>query len=42
MPNKLTLRALTAALALSSMAGAWARDYPAKPVRLVVPSPPPA
>lgn len=37
MPSKLTRHAVAAALALAAMAGAHAQDYPAKPVRLVVP-----
>lgn len=37
MPTKFTHLALAAALALASMSGARAQDYPSKPVRLVVP-----
>ncbi|MBC7803394.1 MAG: tripartite tricarboxylate transporter substrate binding protein [Candidatus Parcubacteria bacterium] len=41
MPKKLIHRALAAvlvpALALTAMAGAWAQDYPNKPIRLIVP-----
>ncbi len=37
MPNRLTQHVLAAALVLTSMAGAWAQEYPAKPVKLIVP-----
>jgi tripartite-type tricarboxylate transporter receptor subunit TctC len=37
MPKNLTQRALAAALALAVTAGAWAQEYPARPVRLIVP-----
>jgi len=37
MVNRIARPLLAAALALAPMAGAWAQDYPSKPLRLVVP-----